>query len=405
MSRPTLLPLALLTLALACGDKDDTDGPGPVEGDTDSDADADTDSDSDADADTDADADADADTDTDTAAPVDDDGDGYASVESGGDDCDDGDAKIHPGAIEACNGLDDDCDAGTSEDGVASLADGRSFTVLQDAIAAAASGATVTVCAGTWAESVTIGGSLTLLGFEGASATIVDGSGGVGLRSTVTIQRGDVVLEGLTITGGTGTSNDGNTWGGGIYAGRADSVRLTDCIVEGNAADFGGGLAGPSVYPAAITLTDTVVRGNDAYFAGGGFLIFHGALDGVEVTANSSPYGGGGTVWYWDVTADAATTFHDNQATEIGGGVMIWDEGQLTMTGSTLWSNSAGSTGGAIHIDDGSVACAGCDLGADSTDNSPDDVAVQGRAGITSYTAGGPVDFDCSSSSGACTGL
>lgn len=42
------------------------------------------------------------------------DGDGFAA----GEDCDDGDASVHPGAPEVCNGADDDCD-GEADEGVA----------------------------------------------------------------------------------------------------------------------------------------------------------------------------------------------------------------------------------------------------------------------------------------------
>ena len=45
---------------------------------------------------------------------VDDDGDGLSENEG---DCDDGNAGIHPGAADSCDGIDNDCDQSVDEDG------------------------------------------------------------------------------------------------------------------------------------------------------------------------------------------------------------------------------------------------------------------------------------------------
>lgn len=46
------------------------------------------------------------------------DGDGHPDAACGGDDCDDDRRDVRPGAIELCNGIDDDCDGATDEEGV-----------------------------------------------------------------------------------------------------------------------------------------------------------------------------------------------------------------------------------------------------------------------------------------------
>ena len=79
----------------------DTDAPSDTEVETESDTEVETESD------TEVETESDTEVETDTDAPEDADGDGFTEDV----DCDDEDADVFPGAVEVCNGLDDDCDA------------------------------------------------------------------------------------------------------------------------------------------------------------------------------------------------------------------------------------------------------------------------------------------------------
>lgn len=63
------------------------------------------------------------------ASDVDKDGYSPDGSKGGSKDCNDGNAAIHAGAKEQCNGLDDNCDERTDEDSVCSDSDGDSYTI------------------------------------------------------------------------------------------------------------------------------------------------------------------------------------------------------------------------------------------------------------------------------------
>ncbi|MCB9760882.1 MAG: hypothetical protein H6739_13675 [Alphaproteobacteria bacterium] len=97
----------LLLLVLACRNKDDVVDTGPIDGDGDGlFGEADCNDDDPAAGGIEVPYDG-VDNDCDPSTPDDDlDGDGYAQA----DDCDDSDANLHPGAVELCDGVDQDCD-------------------------------------------------------------------------------------------------------------------------------------------------------------------------------------------------------------------------------------------------------------------------------------------------------
>jgi hypothetical protein len=123
---------------------------------------------------------------------------------------------------------------------------------IQQAILASGDGDTVLVSPGTYVENIHfLGKAITLLSSAGPDSTVIDGSSPINpeMASTVRFVLGegpDTVLEGFTITGGTGcdiyTPNPTvcYTCGGGV-CGYGASPTLRDCRIVGNSAEYGGG--------------------------------------------------------------------------------------------------------------------------------------------------------------------
>jgi predicted outer membrane repeat protein len=259
------------------------------------------------------------------------DGDGVDALDHGGTDCDDVDAERFPGAVEICDGKDDDCD-GVEATG-ATLADAGgavTFPTIQDALDLAADGDTVTVCDGRYDGPFTVRRDITLTcGTPTEGACTLDGGAGT---SVLTIGEPgaalDVDVSNFTITGASGVEA-----GGGIDAREAASLDLESVVITGNAAVHGGGLAAGGV----TTLQAVEIRDNTATSGGGGILLVDGAalefLDDSVVTLNDAPTGGG---LYAEgvVTVTGAGVFSANMA-DAGGAV-----GLRGVTAGTVWTIS-----------------------------------------------------------------
>ncbi len=294
------------------------------------------------------------DTDTDTGEPctdvwyADEDGDGYGGASLGtacdppagavaeADDCDDADSGVHPGATDVCDGLDNDCDATTVESG-ASVDGVPAVGSLADAIAGAADGAVLSLCAGTYTESLLIERSLTVRGLSGASATTLEGVGG----AVITVAAGSVTIEGLTITGGTD---------GGVSAALASDLTLTDCAVVDNEGVSGAGVYGPTV--GLLTITGGSYTGNEAEEYGGAIHAVNVAIDAATIEGNTALDGGGVFIEDGGAATLSNTSFGSNEALNIGGGAYVGVASTVESTASTWVGNRAAVYAAGVYMDE-----------------------------------------------------
>lgn len=252
-------------------------------------------------------------------------------------------------ANESCNG------AGQCVPTCTVCGSGCAFTSVQAAIDAAAAGATIAVCPGTYKEHLTISKDLTLAGAGGAVTLDGGGSGRV-----VEVPRGvTATIASLTIANGAalGTGNDG--FGGGID--NDGDLTLRNVIVQNNVAFVGGGISNDNL--ASLTLDATTVRQNEARhdegdgYSGKGGGIFTQSVLVVDrssvISLNTALTGGGifnsqGGPNTNTVTVSGGSHITGNTATQDGGGIYNF-EADVTIDGSSVVSNTATRNGGGIY--------------------------------------------------------
>ncbi|MFT7518592.1 MAG: hypothetical protein ACI9MC_000724 [Kiritimatiellia bacterium] len=269
-------------------------------------------------------------------------------------DCDDVDARVHPGALEVCDGVDDDCDGSGDIDKTAGLRlPVGSETPLVDLTATlGASGATpyelstqgaeLALCGGSWGVALTVTADASIRGI-GEKARLAGGN----VVPTISITKPvELAITNLAVQSGKaahedyGTDSGGGvtTYEGGARGGVGANVSLTDVTVEG-ATGNGLGLIG------TVNLNNVVVRNHSR----------SGATLGGDVTLRDVIF---------ETNRDYGVAFRtlDGSPTELdadrvisrrnGNHAFNWLDMQGTLRNATLEDNAwAGLSGGGALTD------------------------------------------------------
>lgn len=204
------------------------------------------------------------------------------------------------------------------------------------------------------------GHSLTIESAAGTGEVTVNGTGRG--TSVFTIEHSNVVLRGLTITGGNPALN-----GGGVQSNDSTVTLADDKILNNSAGNVGGGVG---VQGGVMTLTGDTIAGNSATKVGGG-VYNAGTVTLVDdtVNANNAGISGGGLYNVWGATLRNDTITGDGAASFTGAGVFNSSGGTLELTGVTLWDDRQGPRivpGGALYSQNsapGAVRIAGSIVG------------------------------------------
>ncbi len=171
---------------------------------------------------------------------------------------------------------------------------------------------------------------------------------------TVNGAAADVLMDGLTITGGqrdlSGSSGPDLRSGGGIYVTAGASLQLISCRIQGNHSTFGGGVF---VSGSTLDAWHCVFQANLGQFGGALYADSGGpnTLRSCVIAGNRASEGGGAYLTATSSNRFINCTFHGNYAIVIDAGAGIKDLGSPSeLINCVVW-NTISSRGPLDEID------------------------------------------------------
>jgi len=306
-------------------------------------------------------------------------------------DCDDTLAAVYPGAMEVCDGLDNDCDPATSEDGLVSFLGDDQEVLAVDEIAEGScddgparrytpprvQGGALRFCEGTFPVRLRLPVDITIQGIEGRGATTLC-AGGPG--PVVQVIDAEVGISGVTIEGAEVDDEDAPAYGGGIDQ-QGGTVALMDVAVRGHVAARGGGV---SARAGALVICDGVlIEGGAATEGGGGVYAEDSAVtiasvgspsachsavepadsptldEPIEIAGARASWGGGIAAVRAELTLSGSVAVSGNEAYQ-GGGLFLSDSRTWIVDGAAVSDNlvaapDGGGEGGGVYVEGGAL--------------------------------------------------
>lgn len=211
---------------------------------------------------------------------------------------------------------------------------------IQAAIDGCVHGDSILVGPGTYVENINFKGmAIVVVSEYGPDTTIIDGSSPAhpDTSSAVLFASGEgngSVLDGFTVTGGTGTASSWGRLGGGICCINVSSPIIINNVVKNNSSDYAGGIECEENCDASISNNEVTM--NLANEAGGGIEFYYASpmITYNYIHDNTALYGGGiscgfggGTIMHNQITGNTAT---------IRGGGIWFGENTTTLVESCI---------------------------------------------------------------------
>jgi len=251
----------------------------------------------------------------------------------------------------------------------------KDYKTIQAAIDASNNGDTILVSPKTYYENIDfIGKTITVKSTSGATLTTIDGNQTGNVVIFNKNEGKNAVLQGFTITNGSGHIHPTlGLIGGGIYCHNQSSPLIIDNIISSNSVIAPGGYGGGVfIGNASPLIINNEIKYNVVKAYGGGIICWgagqpviesnlisknHGMCGGGifsssdsspiiksnRITGNSADILGGGIVCYEDVIIDT-NIIEDNNSLESGGG--IWCAYSVQVINNEIIGNSSFNGGG-----------------------------------------------------------